>query len=117
MAGLPTPHPSKTVAAVALLRSLGYLWLPTTRQWKQAPGLPLSELTGAPGWYRCAQYKGGRQCVSWDGYTLVTQEGSILHFSLDLRPRKWAPSVGYEDRVCFVPVDIKKEMRAGESLS
>ena len=108
----PTKEPkSRFAAAAELLQKEGYTWFPGVAEWKRTPGLPLSEVHLVDGWYRCAQVKpGARQENSWDGYTLVTKTG-LVHFNLDLRERKWAPSIGYEDRVCFVPINIVEELR------
>lgn len=102
-----TPAATRNTAAVAMLQSQGYTWFPGAAKWEQFPGLPFDELRGVPGWYRCAQVKAmTKEVRSFDGYTLVTKDGAVVHFDLSLRERKWAPSIGYENQVCFVPVDM-----------
>ncbi len=103
---------SRLAEAAKVLLQQGYTWFPGAGEWVKTPGLTLSELPLVPGWFRCAQKKpGARDITSWDGYTFVTKQGVILHFSLSLHERKWSPSIGYEDRVCFVPISICEEIR------
>jgi hypothetical protein len=78
---------------------------------REAAVLPM-----VPGWYRCAHRKpGASEVASWDGYTFVTKDRQVIHFSLELQERKWGPSILYEDRVCFAPIDIRAEMRLDPS--
>ena len=115
---LQIPQPSKQVAAIAMLSEQGYTWFPTIKKWVRFPGLPLEEIEAAPGWYRCAQVKPlTKELRSWDGYTLVTQDGAVIHFTLNLKQRKWSPPIGYEKQVCFVAVDIAREIRLSAELS
>lgn len=112
------PKVSKSAAAEALLNVQGFRWFPLRAEWVHSPGLPLSEVSFLPGWYRCAQIKEQARTIrSWDGYAHVSREGTITHFDLSLRQRKWAPPLGYEDTVCFVPVDIRAEMRSNGDAS
>lgn len=101
---------SKYSAAVKELATQGYVWFPGRGVWVKAAGLPLEELKSAPGWYRCAQVKKeARSVKSWDGYTFVTKNGDITHFDTELRERTWKPPIGYENCVCFQPIDIRNE--------
>ena len=107
---------TRTAAAVEALKALGYTWFPIAQEWRHTPGLPLLEVCGAPGWYRCAQVKlGQRGGASWDGYTFVTKENQVIHFDLTLKQRRWSPPIGYESRVCFIPVEIRDEVCADPS--
>lgn len=106
----------KNSQALAILKEQGYTWFPLAQEWKRSPGLPLNEVSKVPGWYRCAQVKpGSRQQMSWDGYTFITKEGWTIHFNLEMKERKWSPSIGFEDRVCFIPIDIQAEMQTPSS--